>query len=653
MTSQPPTTVLASADDSAARRPAEWDRSQGWRPRRLRRWPWLAPTLVLVVGVIALPAVEMVRTSLLDLNSIGLAQGFAGLDNFTALFGEPALGHVVRNTIVWVVVVVGVTVVISLALAQLLNAAFPGRRLVRWALIVPWASSLVMTATIWRYIYERDFGILNRFLLDVGLIDQPVDWFRDNDTAFWGLIVIGIIVSIPFTTYVLLAGLQTVPSEVYEAARVDGAGPLQTWRQITLPLLRPSLVVALVLNTIYVFNSFPIIWVITGNLPGYDTDTTITFMYKIAFTAKLDAGEAAALAVLNVAVLLVIVTLYLRKVRLGDDEDSTRPAGMSRLAAARRRFTVPVTERVEDAWRPARRRLSQLGSRLAARWRPVRRVGLAAAGGGVALFFLAPYVVMALSALKSDKDLFHAPALYLPSDWRWDNFADVWNVIPLGDYLRNSLVIAALATAIVLLVSLPAAYFVARYTFSGRRLFLYAVLVTQMLAPVALVVGIYREVLLADTYLKEIDSGLGAINTFWAVIVINAAFSVAFSIWILSGYLASIPREIEEAAMIDGLSRLRVLLRIVLPLAKPGVITAVIFTFIQVWNEFVIARTIFNDPTTNKQTLTVGITQFVGLYETQYQYLFVASLMGIVPVVVLFIIIERHLVSGLTAGGVR
>jgi multiple sugar transport system permease protein len=260
---------------------------------------------------------------------------------------------------------------------------------------------------------------------------------------------------------------------------------------------------------------------------------------------------------------------------------------------------------------------------------------------------------MALSALKTDADLFHSPALYLPRDWAWSNFVDVWDAIPLADYLRNSLIIAAVATVIVLVVSLPAAYVVARQRFRGRRAFLYLVLVTQMLAPVALVVGIYREVILADTYLKNLDPGWGAVNTFWALILINAAFTLAFSIWILNGYLASIPEEVEEAAMLDGLGRFGVLTRIVLPLAKPGIVTAIVFTFIQVWNEFVIARTIFNDPTTNKQTLTVGITQFVGLYETQYQYLFVASLIGIVPVVVLFIVIERHLVSGLTAGSVR
>jgi len=260
---------------------------------------------------------------------------------------------------------------------------------------------------------------------------------------------------------------------------------------------------------------------------------------------------------------------------------------------------------------------------------------------------------MLTSSLKSNHDLFRSPALYLPSNWEWGNFASVWSKIPLAAYLVNSLVIAAAATAIVLLVSLPAAYFTARHNFRGRQAFLYTVLITQMFAPVALVVGIYREVDIADNLLRNGGAPFGAINSYWAIILVNAGFNLAFSIWIMNGYLASIPKEIEDAAMVDGAGRLRTMVRVVLPLAKPGIVTAVIFTFIQVWNEFVVAETIFNDPTTNRETLTVGINAFVGLYQTQYQYLFVVSIIGIVPVVILFAAIERYLVSGLTAGSIR
>lgn len=626
-------------------------RHRSW-PRRLAPLGWLGPSLLIIALVIVYPAVTTVWTSFVKVNSIGLSEGSAGLRNYRTLLAEPALPTVLWHTVLWVVLVVGLTVLVSLALAQFLNKRFAGRRVVRWALIVPWAASLVMTATVWRYIYEGSYGVLNRVLLDLGLISNPVDWYKNSATAFWSLVVIGIVVSIPFTTYVILAGIQALPGEVFEAARIDGAGAWQTYRSVTLPLLRPSLLVAVVLNTIYVFNSFPIIWVITGKVPGNDTDTTVTFMYKLGFTFRLDIGEAAALGVLNVLFLLVVVTFYLRRVRWTDTGDATLATSTgrwARLAAARER----LADGLRRWWSPTSGALARAGDRVRRGWVRVRRFGLPVVGAVVALFFLAPYAEMFLSSLKSNADLFASPARYLPSVWEWGNYVRVWRQIPLAAYLVNSLVIAGVATVLVLVVALPAAYFTARHQFLGRQAFMYTVLATQMFAPVILVIGIYREFVSLDTALQNSGAPFGAINTYWSIIAVNVAFNLAFAIWILNGYFASIPREIEESAMIDGLGRFRVLIKVVLPLARPGIVTAVIFTFIQVWNEFVVAETIFNDPTRDRETLTVGINAFVGLYQTQYQYLFVCSVIGIVPVVLLFASIERHLVGGLTAGSLK
>ena len=259
------------------------------------------------------PAVEMVRTSLLKISISGVTKGFSGLDNFRNLFANPELPGVLIRTCIWVVGVVFVTVVISLALAQLLNARFPGRRLVRWALIVPWAASVVMTASIWRWILDGFYGVMNRLLMDLHVIAAPVDWLGSPGIAFGWLMAVAVFVSLPFTTYVLLAGLQAIPHEVYEAARVDGAGAWRTYRDITLPLLRPALLVGTLINMINVFNSFPIIWVMTDGGPGYQTDTTTTFMYKIAFKSQ-NVGQSAAMAVVNFAIILVFVLLYLRSV---------------------------------------------------------------------------------------------------------------------------------------------------------------------------------------------------------------------------------------------------------------------------------------------------------------------------------------------------
>jgi ABC-type sugar transport system permease subunit len=238
-----------------------------------------------------------------------------GAANYTRLLEQEALPTVVANTVVWVAAIVLVTVVASLALAQLLNEDFPGRRLVRWALIVPWAASLIMTSKLFVWIYDYYFGILNHVLISLGLVAAPVDWLGNDGTVMGAMIAVGIFVSLPFTTYVMLAGLSAIPGEVYEAARVDGASAWRTYWSVTVPLLRPALLVAVVLNVIYVFNSFPIVWTLNDRNPGFAHDTMITYMYKVAFKSALrDVGLAAALGVVNVLVILLAVVLYLRAV---------------------------------------------------------------------------------------------------------------------------------------------------------------------------------------------------------------------------------------------------------------------------------------------------------------------------------------------------
>jgi ABC-type sugar transport system permease subunit len=274
---------------------------------------WLGPSLLLIAAVVIYPAAQLVRASLGRYSITGLYQGAVGGRNYARLLEQEALPTVIGNTVTWVALVVGITIVISLALAQLLDAAFPGRRLVRWALIVPWAASLIMTSKLFAWLYDYYFGLINRALVATGLVRAPVDWLGDDATVMGAMVAVGVFVSLPFTTYVLLAGLTTIPAEVYEAARVDGAAGWRAYRAVTLPLLRPALLVAMVLNLIYVFNSFPIVWTLNDRNPGTAHDTMITYMYKIAFKSALrDVGLAAALGVVNVALILLAVLAYLR-----------------------------------------------------------------------------------------------------------------------------------------------------------------------------------------------------------------------------------------------------------------------------------------------------------------------------------------------------
>ena len=269
-----------------------------------------------------------------------------------------------------------------------------------------------------------------------------------------------------------------------------------------------------------------------------------------------------------------------------------------------------------------------------------KKVSLTISAWTMGFLFFAPYLQMLLTALKPKEEITAIPATYLPKKWAFDNFIGVWKEIPLMGFIKSSFIISISATIIVILIAVPAAYYVARNDFRGKKLFLLLVLITQMFAPTALVVGIFREIV-----------KFGLVDTYLALILIYAAFNMAFSIWILSSFFTSIPKEIEEAAWIDGCNRFTTLTRIVLPLALPGLVTAFIFTFIAAWNEFVIALTLTSSP--EHEPLTVGLTSLIGQYQVQWNYLFAGSIIAIVPVVVLFALIEKWLVGGLTAGSVK
>ncbi|MFB9833157.1 carbohydrate ABC transporter permease [Actinoallomurus acaciae] len=267
-------------------------------------------------------------------------------------------------------------------------------------------------------------------------------------------------------------------------------------------------------------------------------------------------------------------------------------------------------------------------------------VVLTAVGYVVAFVFVAPYLEMLFTALKPDRELTASPTTFLPKHWNFGNFVDVWKAAPIWTNMQVSLIVAAVSTLIALLVALPAAYYTARNRFWLRGPFLLLVLVTQMFAPTALVIGIYREMV----YLNLTD-------TLLALILVNAAFNLPFCVWILHGYFSSIPKALEEAAYIDGANRITALTRVTLPLSLPGLVTAVVYTFIGAWNEYVVALTITSSP--NRQPLTVAVPGFVTSYQQHWQYLFATSLIAIVPVVILFIVIERYLIGGLTAGSVK
>lgn len=322
--------VAAATSATPSRAPVSSGGASPGRRHRPRRgntslWValvWLGPALLLIIGVVVFPAIQLVRAAFSRYSITGLRLGDAGTTNFTNVLNHGSLTTVLTNTVIWVVVVVALTVLVSLAVAQFLAKDFFGRKVVRWAIIVPWAASLVITAKLFTLIYDYYYGTLNLILTTLHITSGPIDFLGDDRWTMASMIVVGIFVSVPFTAYVFVAGLNAIPGDVYEAAKIDGARPWQIYWRITLPLLRPALVVASVLNIIYVFNSFPIVYTLNDRNPGFTHDTTITFMYKLAFkSAEKDVGMSAAAGVFNVMLILIVVVIYLRTLKWQEQEN--------------------------------------------------------------------------------------------------------------------------------------------------------------------------------------------------------------------------------------------------------------------------------------------------------------------------------------------
>lgn len=258
----------------------------------------------------------------------------------------------------------------------------------------------------------------------------------------------------------------------------------------------------------------------------------------------------------------------------------------------------------------------------------------------MSLLILYPFYVMFITAFRGNAETTDMYFLHmLPTQWIWSNMKDIVERGVLR-YLMNSIVLSVGATTIAMLCGIPAAYAMARMKFKGKNVFLGFVIMSQMFSPVVLLVGI-----------SQLMNALHLNDTIIGLMLINAAFNQAFAIWLLRGTFLSISSEMEQAACIDGCNTVQALVRILLPMAAPGIVTTLIFVFINAWNEYTISTVLISTPA--NKPITVGITQFSSFNMIEWQYLFASALLTTVPVIILVMCIEKHLASGLTSGGVK
>jgi multiple sugar transport system permease protein len=275
----------------------------------------LIPLLVVLVAVIGWPLLDTVWLGFTNAPLGGTTGAFVGIDNYLHAFRAPAFRRALGVTALFTVVTVGAEMLIGLGVGLLLDMDLKGRKLLRGLLIVPWALPTVVNAMAWRVIYNPDFGALDALLFQLGFIDQYRSWLGDPDTALIAVGIADIWKTFSIVALITLAGLQSVPRELREAAEIDGAGPFDRFRSVVLPVILPPLTIVCVLRTIEAVKVFDIIWVMTRGGPLDSTKSLSILVYQQAFSFR-HAGYGASLAMLSVALTVLLIGAYSRAVRM-------------------------------------------------------------------------------------------------------------------------------------------------------------------------------------------------------------------------------------------------------------------------------------------------------------------------------------------------
>jgi multiple sugar transport system permease protein len=477
------------------------------------------------------------------------------------------------------------------------------------------------------------------------------------------VILVNVWKGVPFFTVAFLAGLKAIPADQYEAATVDGASPWQRFVHVTLPGLRHVMTVTVTLSSIWTFNNFDLIWLLTQGGPGDATAPYVLVAYSKAIL-QLQYGAGAAVTLVMLPVIGAVVFVLVRLLRRDSGSAPPRWPGAARWARTARKalpwvvaatvtgllawasphifwkaavvlaamlLIVAAVGRVVTALRSwGRRRASSVVSGLGS--------GLALAA--LLLFVLGPLYWIVVTAFKSEGQIvMHTQDLW-PTPWTMQQFGDLFTTKPFGRWYLNTVLVSAASTAVALVLAALAGYALARLRFRGAQGFTVTVLLTYVMPGALLFIPLYQLLI-----------GWRLTDSLWSLVLTYPTFTLPFATWLLTGYFSSIPAELEEAALVDGCTRIQAFLRVMLPLAKPGLLAVALFTLTNAWNEFLFAFVFITKD--EYKTLPVGMqSMIIGDVVPQGQ-LAAASLLVSIPVVAMYAFGQRFLTEGLTAGAVK
>jgi len=615
-------------------------------------WLFVLPSLCIMGGLIAYPFARVVYLSFT--RTLGSRVGaFVGLANYRALWADRFFRQAVGVTLRYTIGSVGPTLLLSLLAALLLHRLDGRASLLAGLLLLPWVAPDTVCAIAWKGLLDPLYGALNRVLVDLGVLERAYPFFGDPRTALPCMVVVNVWQRLPFFTIGLLAGLKGIDGELYEAAAIDGAGGWRQFVHITLPGLGYALLVVALLGAIWSFNEFNLIFLITGGGPMNATKVYSVLAYQYL---RQRAGRGAAVA-LSMAPVFVSLVAILGRYVLSERHEaphkrpahpgwvSALPQAMVRLGAwlareAARALWVAhdgLESALSTLWEPVRR----LAGRRPGAARRARSLVFCALLGSLLFFELAPFYWIVVTAFKTELQITRFESVLWPRPWSVAQFQKLLGPgRSMLQWLENTVLVSISTSLLSTLAAATGAYAVARLRWRGARAYAQAALVSYLMPTVMIVMPIY-----------QLFAGLGLMNTRLALVLAYATLMVPFALWFMAGYYRSIPKELEDAALIDGCGRLQTFYRIILPVSAPALAASALFGFSVAWSEFVFTYSLVLSE--NRMTVTMGLMQLLFGDVQPWGELAAGALLMAAPVLAIYGAAQRFMVSGLTLGAVR
>jgi len=597
------------------------------------------PLAVYVIFVIS-PFVQAFYYSMTDWSGFSKKMNFVGLTNYFTLLTDPVFTKAVYNSIVLVLILPPLVIILSVTLATLVTIGGATRGeiqglkhsgIYRVISFFPYTVPAIVIGILWAQMYDPSSGLLNGILTALGFdFFKSFAWLGDERTAMGASIFVIAWSMVGFYMVLFIAAIKGIPAEVYEAARVDGAGRFRTAISITVPMIRDNIRTAYVYLGILALDAF--VYMQALNPSGGPANSTVVISQHLLNTAfkKGKFGYAT-----SMGATLAIITLVFAALVFLIFWWTGRPAKSGPISTA----ATPLvrTAPVAKAAKPAAQLERPVAKKTIWTDKTVATISHIALIGWVVVI-CAPLLWVLMSSFKTTQQIFGSP-FTLPTSFNFDNYVSAWTTANIGSYFFNTVIVVGFSLVIVMLLGAMCAYYLARYEFKGSRIIYYLMLA-----------GLTFPVFLAVVPLFQTLRGFGLLNTFPGLIITYVAFALPFTVFFLYSFFRTLPQEIAEAAMIDGAGPWRIFFTIMLPMATPGMASVAIFNFLGLWNQFLLPIAL-NTNTAN-YVLSQGMASFASQagYAVNFGALFAAVVITVVPVLITYIIFQRQLQGSVQTG---